>query len=170
MKHFSSKESKEHVFSEVEKFLVLKEIQISGKDQNRPWGGYFLIDNLSLDRFINSFFPQAKLNRQEGNTMLSPKVLLVQPGKRLSWQYHNLRSEVWSVISGSVGVIMSDTDKQGDITDHKTGATIYVKQGERHRLIGLKEWGIIAEIWQHNNPSAPSSEEDIVRLEDDFGR
>ncbi|MCC5904940.1 MAG: phosphoheptose isomerase [Balneolaceae bacterium] len=170
MKHFSSKESKELVFSEVENFLTLKEIQISGKDQNRPWGGYFLIDNHSLERFIRSFFPQAKLNRQDGNAMLSPKVLLVQPEKRLSWQYHNLRSEVWSVISGSVGVIKSDTDKLGDVTDHKTGTTIYVKQGERHRLIGLKEWGVIAEIWQHSNPSAPSSEEDIVRLEDDFGR
>ncbi|NBV85915.1 MAG: phosphoheptose isomerase, partial [Verrucomicrobia bacterium] len=31
-------------------------------------------------------------------------------------------------------------------------------------------WGIVAEIWLHTDPSAPSDENDIIRLDDDFGR
>jgi hypothetical protein len=42
--------------------------------------------------------------------------------------------------------------------------------GERHRLVGLDQLGIVAELWQHLDPAHPSDEEDIVRLQDDFGR
>jgi mannose-6-phosphate isomerase len=45
-----------------------------------------------------------------------------------------------------------------------------LKQGERHRLVGLEDWGVIAEIWQHTDASNPSDESDIVRVQDDFGR
>jgi hypothetical protein len=34
-------------------------------------------------------------------------------------------------------------------------------------LGGLETWGVIAEIWIHNAPSAPSDENDIVRLAED---
>ncbi|MFZ4770871.1 MAG: hypothetical protein ACOYLO_11885, partial [Ferruginibacter sp.] len=64
----------------------------------------------------------------------------------------------------------SDTDieaKQRTLTE---GKIIKLKQGERHRLIGLEGWGIVAEIWQHTDASHPSDEEDIVRVQDDFGR
>jgi len=47
---------------------------------------------------------------------------------------------------------------------------IKLQQGERHRLIGLAVWGVVAEIWQHTDASDPSDEDDIVRLQDDFGR
>ena len=50
------------------------------------------------------------------------------------------------------------------------GDKIKLKQGERHRLIGLEDWGIVAEIWQHTDAARPSNEDDIVRLQDDFGR
>jgi len=52
----------------------------------------------------------------------------------------------------------------------KRGDTITLKKGERHRLVGLNEWGIVAEIWIHTDANHPSDEEDIVRLQDDFGR
>jgi hypothetical protein len=42
--------------------------------------------------------------------------------------------------------------------------------GQRHRLIGLDQWGVVAEIWQHTDSENPSDESDIVRLQDDFGR
>jgi hypothetical protein len=48
--------------------------------------------------------------------------------------------------------------------------SIELATGERHRLVGLETWGIVAEIWVHTEPSDPSDESDIVRLEDDFGR
>ena len=101
---------------------------------------------------------------------LSPKILLVQPGKRLSWQYHHRRAEIWRVDSGKVGVVTSDTDKEGRTAELKAGDTIRLPQGQRHRLVGLDGWGIVAEIWQHTNAALPSDEADIVRLQDDFGR
>ncbi len=36
--------------------------------------------------------------------------------------------------------------------------------------MGLDTFGIVAEIWQHTDPTNPSEEDDIVRLQDDFGR
>ena len=101
---------------------------------------------------------------------LSPKILLISPGIRLSWQYHHRRAEIWQVVQGSVGVISSATDVEGELRILKAGDEIRVKQGERHRLVGLKEWGVVAEIWQHTNPDYPSDEDDIVRVQDDFGR
>ena len=50
------------------------------------------------------------------------------------------------------------------------GDIIQLKQGERHRLIGLNGWGIVAEIWRHTDAENPSDEDDIVRVQDDFGR
>ena len=50
------------------------------------------------------------------------------------------------------------------------GDQITLKKGERHRLIGLSDFAVIAEIWQHTDPNNPSDEKDIVRLSDDYGR
>jgi mannose-6-phosphate isomerase len=50
------------------------------------------------------------------------------------------------------------------------GQEIRLAQGQRHRLQGLDAWGVLAEIWQHTNDQQPSDENDIVRVQDDFGR
>ena len=44
------------------------------------------------------------------------------------------------------------------------------QQEDCSRLIGLDEFAVIAEIWQHTDASHPSDEYDIVRVQDDFGR
>ena len=49
------------------------------------------------------------------------------------------------------------------------GTQVRLNQEERHRLIGLSDFGIVAEIWQHTE-RIPSDEEDIVRVQDDFQR
>jgi mannose-6-phosphate isomerase-like protein (cupin superfamily) len=98
------------------------------------------------------------------------KILIVAPRKRLSWQYHHRRAELWKCISDSVAVVTSDTDEEQDLHPLKEGDIINLKQGERHRLIGLDDWGIVAEIWKHADANNPSNEDDIVRLQDDFGR
>ena len=69
----------------------------------------------------------------------------------MSWQYHHRRSELWKVIGGEVGVIQSGNDEEKDIQIKKINDIITLKQGERHRLIGLETWGIVAEIWQHTD-------------------
>jgi mannose-6-phosphate isomerase len=50
------------------------------------------------------------------------------------------------------------------------GQVINLKCGERHRLVGTNGFGIVAEIWQHTDKNNPSDEDDIVRVQDDFGR
>jgi len=69
-----------------------------------------------------------------------------------------------------VGVKISDTDVEGELTVLNDDDFIKMDKGERHRLIGLNSWGVVAEIWQHTDQDNPSDEEDIVRLQDDFGR
>jgi mannose-6-phosphate isomerase-like protein (cupin superfamily) len=101
---------------------------------------------------------------------LSPKILMVESNKRLSWQYHFRRAEIWKLVAGVAGVVTSESDVEGSVHQLKLGEIIRLKQGQRHRLVGLEGWGMIAEIWQHTDPQHPSDEEDIVRVQDDFGR
>ena len=101
---------------------------------------------------------------------LSPKILVVKPDARLSWQYHHRRAETWRVISGPVGIIRSDNDVEGEMENYQIGEKIILHQGERHRLIGLNDWGLVAEFWQHTDAFNASDEEDIVRVQDDYSR
>jgi len=162
--------TKEHVFDKAESILKNHNFSIVDSDKNRPWGGFYVIDEDQSEAFISEFFPE--LNKEDFSKFdkLSPKLLMVAPQKRLSWQYHHRRSEIWRVIDGKVGVVVSRTDEQKPVKTLDIGDTIRLAQGERHRLVGLENWSIIAEIWQHIDPEHPSDEDDIVRVEDDFGR
>ena len=101
---------------------------------------------------------------------LSPKILIVKPEARLSWQYHNRRAEIWQVYKGSAGIICSDSDEENEMKVYSEGDQIVLKKGERHRLIGLDDYCVVAEIWQHTDANYPSDEDDIIRVQDDYGR
>jgi hypothetical protein len=73
-------------------------------------------------------------------------------------------------VEGTVGIKRSNTDDEGELAEYNPKDQVKLQQGERHRLIGLTGWGIVAEIWQHTDASNPSDEDDIVRVQDDFGR
>lgn len=160
---------KDTVFSNVSQYLKNHQIEIESIDKTRPWGGFFVIKDSSLRKFATHFFPGLDIGKYDG-LKLSPKILIVEPGERLSWQYHNRRSEVWTVASGEIGMVISDNDNLAPLKIYKTGNTISIDQGMRHRAEGLENWGIIAEIWQHTNTDWPSDEDDIIRLQDDYGR
>jgi len=162
--------TKNEVFKKVESYLEKNGFRIANSDQTRPWGGFLVIDEQQSQKFTNFFFAKVKNTKNETGGKISPKILIVEKGKRLSWQYHHRRSELWKVIGGEVGVIQSDNDLQTNIQTKKLNEIIALKQGERHRLIGLETWGIVAEIWQHTDKENPSNEDDIVRVQDDFGR
>lgn len=170
MLDLSQKTDKQTAFDSVQNYIQSNALTIQKKDQERPWGGFFVIDNTSLITFINHFFPGVDVKKNGKKQVLSPKILLVQPEKRLSWQYHHRRSEVWKIVDGPVGIIISDDDSQTDVRSYNPGDVVTIEQGQRHRLVGLEDWGVVAEIWQHTDSSHPSDEHDIVRLEDDFGR
>jgi len=161
---------KETVFKQIESFLRSENLTVVQQDQTRPWGGFFVIDESQAAAFAAKFFPQLKMSQIQITNKLSPKILVVAPNKRLSWQFHHRRAEIWKILSGIVGVKISDNDEEGEIQQLSPGTFIQMDKGERHRLIGLDSWGIVAEIWQHTDPENPSDEEDIVRLQDDFGR
>ncbi len=169
--NFSKDTDKENVFTSVENQIKNLGFNIIQQDKTRPWGGFFVIDENQTNLFIEVFFPHLKSQNYDTlNQKLSPKILIVAPEKRLSWQYHFRRSEIWKVIGGTAGVVRSQTDIENSIENLSIDSIIELQQGERHRLIGLDTWGIIAEIWQHSDPENPSDENDIVRVQDDFGR
>src|SRR5882672_5784986 len=90
------------VFNEVERHLTELKLAIATKDSSRPWGGFFVIREDQAELFSQLFFQGVRLSDLYLGGKLSPKILLVQPGKRLSWQYHRRRAEIWRVVSGKV--------------------------------------------------------------------
>jgi mannose-6-phosphate isomerase-like protein (cupin superfamily) len=128
------------------------------------------LDESQAPQFITAFFPHLSLKDFASYEKLSPKILVVAPDQRLSWQYHHRRAEIWKLIGGVAGVVISDTDEQTDLHNLAIGDVVNLKCGERHRLVGTDGFGVVAEIWQHTNKENPSDESDIVRVQDDFGR
>lgn len=167
---FSNSLDKASVFNQIASELELENFNVIKQDQTRPWGGFFVIDETQANSFANKFFPHIKMEDIQITNKLSPKILVVAPQKRLSWQFHNRRAEIWKVLAETVGVKISDTDEEGEVQQLSPGTFIQMNKGERHRLIGLDSWGIVAEIWQHTDHENPSDENDIIRLQDDFGR
>ncbi len=160
----------EDIFKEMESILFEKGLSIISRDEQRPWGGFFVIDENQAQEFSNNFLNGLNVADLKISGKLSPKLLMVKPQTRLSWQYHHRRAEIWCVIKGEAGVVRSETDTESSMETLKTLDQITLKQGERHRLIGLEDWAVIAEIWQHTDANNPSNEGDIVRVQDDFGR
>jgi len=143
---------------------------IVSHDFERPWGGFLVIEEIQAQEFSNKFFKGLDVNTLKIGGKLSPKILIVKPNTRLSWQYHNRRAEIWQVYKGTTGVIRSDSDEENEMKVYNEGDQIVLQQGERHRLIGLNETSLVAEIWQHTDVTHPSDEDDIIRVQDDFGR
>lgn len=162
--------SKAEIFGAAEALMQEKGFTIVKEDRDRPWGGFLVIEESQAQSFAREFFPDEDFEALKISEKLSPKILLVAPGKRLSWQYHFRRAEIWRCVGGEVAVATSMTDEEKEKHILKAGDKIKLQQGERHRLIGLENWGMVAEIWQHTDAENPSDEDDIVRLQDDFGR
>ena len=156
-------------YNSVREELESMGFKITDSDTQRPWGGFFYIDESQAQAFSNRFFNGLDVESLRIDGKLSPKILMVKPKTKLSWQYHNRRAEIWQVYKGSVGIVQSETDVENEMQTYKPGNQIKLNQGVRHRLIGLDDYGIVAEIWQHTN-SIPSDEDDIIRVQDDFGR
>ncbi len=156
--------------NEIEEEIKGLGFEIIEKDFERPWGGFLVISEEQAQEFANKFFNGINLKSLRLGGKLSPKILVVKPNSKLSWQYHHRRAEIWRVYKGKVGVSRSFDDNEKPLKKLITGDQIKLKKGERHRLIGLTDYAVLAEIWQHTDPNNPSDENDIVRLSDDYGR
>ena len=144
------------------------------RDDSRPWGGFLRLDSADGDKFIQEFFPQldhvvARLGNPEAE--LSPKILLVEPEQRLSWQRHRRRAERWLFLSEGGYHKSRDPDNMGEMIRAKCGDEVQFDAGECHRLVGGDgAVTLVAEIWQHTDGLHPSDETDIERLQDDYNR
>ncbi len=166
-----SLQSKEQIIDQLKLYINNQGFEIAEQDIQKPWGAYFKLSKNNIEKFIQNYFDFAQ------NTLtdllqfnLDPKFLLVEPQKKLSWQYHFNRSEIWTVLAGPVKVITSEDDTEKNEETFQVGQNIQIDTQERHRLVGLDNWGIVAEIWIHTNKNKPSDESDIIRVQDDFGR
>ncbi len=107
----------------------------------RPWGTYTV-----LERGIGYWI----------------KRIEVDPGQRLSLQYHNQRSEKWIIVQGN-GEVQTDTL----IENVRDGSWIHIGVGTPHRI---KNTGNKPLVFIEVALGAKLTEDDIVRLEDDYGR
>ena len=157
-------------YSKIEQTVKSFGFSVVSHDFERPWGGFLVIDETQAQNFSNKFFEGLDVNTLKIGGKLSPKILIVKPNARLSWQYHRRRAEIWQIYKGSAGIIRSNSDLENEMEVYNEGDQLVLQQGERHRLIGLNEASVVAEIWQHTDANHPSDEEDIIRVQDDFGR
>lgn len=167
---FNAETDKKEVFEKLATYIDHQGYRVVASDFNRPWGGFFVLNEEDAERFILHYFPGYTKEYLMIGEKLSPKFLVVAPNQRLSWQYHFRRAEIWRVLSGPVKVATNLSNEEVEPKIYNDGDIIVLQKGERHRLIGDNNYGIVTEIWQHTEPSHPSDEEDIVRLQDDFGR
>lgn len=163
--------SKEDLFKSILAQVSELGFNVKEIDSNRPWGGFIRIADNQSGQFIKTYFKGVQLPKQAIGLDISPKLLIVEPGKRLSYQVHKRRSELWRVLNGPIGVKLNSTDDEPEnIQKYDAEEVISVPLGTRHRLIGLNTIGVVAELWIHNDPNNPSNEEDNRRIQDDFSR
>ena len=108
----------------------------------RPWGSFTVLDDELFDHKV--------------------KRIVVAPGKRLSYQKHAKRAEHWFVVSGTATVVLDGVER-----DLVPGDSIDVGLGQAHRCENRGEGPVVFIEVQHGTYFG---EDDIVRLEDDFGR
>ena len=109
--------------------------------ENRPWGSFTVID--------------------EGDGF-KVKRLTINPGHSTSMQFHQHRSERWTVVEGEATVIL-----EGVIHKIIRNESIYISLGSKHQLANNED-----SVMQLIEVQIGSylGEDDIVRLEDKYGR
>lgn len=161
--------NKQEVFAQIKTQMESLGFTVIAHDIERPWGAFLVIEPSQIKAFQKKFFEEVTLSFAD-KLSYSPKILIVAPRQKLSWQYHHRRSELWKLVEGEAAIAKSQSDQENSAEDMITGEVVTLAQGERHRLIGKDTWGIVAEIWVHTDPNYPSNEDDIVRVQDDYQR
>ena len=116
-------------------------IEKKNEEDHRPWGFYIVLSD-EADHKV--------------------KRIVLYPGKRLSLQKHRHRSEHWHIVNGEALVSLDNKDmplKKGMSVDIPVGAPHRIKNTGTENLVFI-------EIQQGDY----FGEDDIERLEDDFGR
>jgi mannose-1-phosphate guanylyltransferase len=110
--------------------------------EERRWGRYRVLDYLTWP---------------DGREVLTKRIY-VQAGKNLSYQYHSLRDEVWTVVSGEGEAVVDDR-----LIRVSAGDVLSIPKERRHSLRAETDL-VIIEV----QSGSQLIEEDIVRLEHDW--
>jgi mannose-6-phosphate isomerase len=108
----------------------------------RPWGNYTVLDDDAPDHKV--------------------KRLVVHPGKRLSYQRHSQRAEHWFIVAGTATVTLD-----GNVIQVHAGEAIDIPLESAHRVANEGDTDVVLIEVQRGTYFG---EDDIVRLEDDYGR
>ena len=109
--------------------------------EERPWGSFeHLLDE-----------PYCKVKR-----------IIVKPEQRLSYQYHHHRTEHWVIVQGDAIVTLND--EEHIFTE---GMVVEIPVGTKHRVENKFDKNL---IFIETQTGTYFGEDDIVRIEDDYGR
>jgi mannose-6-phosphate isomerase-like protein (cupin superfamily) len=108
----------------------------------RPWGTFTVLDDECADHKV--------------------KRIVVAPGKRLSYQTHQRRAEHWFIVSGVATVTLD-----GEVFTLEPGQSVDIAIGQAHRC---ENQGTEDVVFIEVQTGTYFGEDDIVRLDDDFGR
>ena|SRR5487761_17749 len=114
---------------------------MSIEHEERPWGSYTVLEDA----------PGHKVKRIE-----------VRPGSRLSYQRHERRAEHWFVVEGVAEVTL-----EGRAVPLRAGEALDIPTGAAHRIANVGETALTFIEVQHGDYFG---EDDIGRLDDDYGR
>jgi len=109
--------------------------------ERRPWGSYTILEEREI----------YKVKRIE-----------VLPDRRLSYQRHEKRSEHWFVVEGEAVVTL-----EGKEVRLSPGGSIDIPRMAAHRILNPGKGALVFIEVQRGDYFG---EDDIIRLEDDFGR
>ena len=122
--------------------LYEKISQLTRREDHRPWGYYVVLAD---------------------ETDHKVKRIVVWPGKRLSLQRHRRRSEHWHIVQGEAIVTLD-----GEQIPLRAGESVDIPQGTAHRIKNSSKTESLVFIEVQRGDYF--GEDDIERLEDDYGR
>ena len=110
-------------------------------ESTRPWGRYEIL--------------------QESETH-KVKCIWVTPGKKLSYQRHQKRAEHWFIVAGFARITLN-----GVVSELKAGQSVDIGIGDLHRIENIGSDDV---VFIEVQSGSYFGEDDIERIEDDFGR
>lgn len=108
----------------------------------RPWGEFWVLEDADTHKV---------------------KRIKVAPNGRLSYQYHQYRSEVWTIVKGSAKVTID-----GNVKDYEQGEVVVIPLGAKHRIQNPSQDKDLEFI--EVQLGTYFGEDDIIRIEDDYDR
>ena len=90
------------------------------------------------------------------------KILHIKKGHKLSLQYHKVKEETIMVSSGEMILVFENDQGVMEDIHLKTGEAHHIPTGRKHRMVAVED----CDVFEVSTPQL----DDVVRLEDGYGR